>query len=262
MVQPPTSNRKPAIDEIGRQVDGDEGQLETAGEEAEHEQHVGALPERLDQRLPQRLRRSALRGRPGSPGRERERERQHQQHDHPEDHQRLLPADGVDQRHAQRRIQELAEGARGGAGAEGERAPAFRQELAESRQHDAEGAAGEAEADEDAGRNAEKKRRVGVGHQREPDGIENPAAAEHPHGAEAIGQHAGKRLARAPQDVLDREREAEHIAIPAVRLRLRRQEQAERRARPEAEHGDEAAAQHDHERRAPADCRSPGGGRQ
>ena len=34
---------------------GDEGELEAAGEEAEHQQHIGAVAERLGQRLPDRL---------------------------------------------------------------------------------------------------------------------------------------------------------------------------------------------------------------
>src|SRR5215472_4573479 len=47
--------RKAAVDEVGRHVDGDEGELETAGEETEHEQDIGAVADRLRQRLPQRL---------------------------------------------------------------------------------------------------------------------------------------------------------------------------------------------------------------
>ena len=42
---------EPAVDQIGRQVHGDEGELEAAGEEAQHQQHVAAMAERLDQRL-------------------------------------------------------------------------------------------------------------------------------------------------------------------------------------------------------------------
>ena len=42
---------EPAVEQIGRQVHGDEGELEAAGEEAEHQQHVAAMAERLAQRL-------------------------------------------------------------------------------------------------------------------------------------------------------------------------------------------------------------------
>ena len=56
-VQPPTSADKSAIDQIGRQMHGHESELEAAGEEAEHQQHVAAVPEGLGQRVPERLRR-------------------------------------------------------------------------------------------------------------------------------------------------------------------------------------------------------------
>src|SRR5215472_4843329 len=52
---------KTAIDQVSRHVDGDEGELETAGEEAEHEQDIGAVPDGLRECLPQRLWRRALR---------------------------------------------------------------------------------------------------------------------------------------------------------------------------------------------------------
>ena len=41
--------RQAAVDQIGRQMRGDEGELEAAGEEAEHQQHIGAVRERLGQ---------------------------------------------------------------------------------------------------------------------------------------------------------------------------------------------------------------------
>ena len=39
-----------AIDQIGRQMHGDECELEAAGEEAEHQQHIGAMAEGFGQR--------------------------------------------------------------------------------------------------------------------------------------------------------------------------------------------------------------------
>ena len=45
--------RKAAVDQIGRQMHGDEGELEAAGEEAEHQQHVAAVPEGFRQRVPE-----------------------------------------------------------------------------------------------------------------------------------------------------------------------------------------------------------------
>ena len=76
--------RQAGILEIGRQVRGDEGELEAAGEEAEHQQDVAAVPEGLGQRLRDRLVRRSAPARPGAASpvarRERERERQDEQH--------------------------------------------------------------------------------------------------------------------------------------------------------------------------------------
>src|SRR5581483_5672927 len=69
------------------------------------------------------------------------------------------------------------------------------------------------------------------------------------------GECAGKRLRRAVNQRLRGDRKREHLAAPAVRIRHRREEQAERRARPEPDHRDEAAADDDYGGRA------PGGGR-
>ena len=52
--------REPAIHQIGGQVHGDERQLEAAGEETEHEQHVGAVGKGLAQGVGQRLRFRAM----------------------------------------------------------------------------------------------------------------------------------------------------------------------------------------------------------
>ena len=43
--------RKAAVDQIGRHVHGDEGELEAAGEEAEHQQQIGAMREGFAQAL-------------------------------------------------------------------------------------------------------------------------------------------------------------------------------------------------------------------
>ena len=76
-------------------------------------------------------------------------------------------------------------------------------------------------------------------------------------GAETIGDRAGERLTDAPEQILDRQRQARTRRGPSRCSRHRRQEQAERRARPEADRADQAAADQDHQRRAPArNCRS------
>ena len=88
----------------------------------------------------------------------------------------------------------------------------------------------------------------------ESDGIEHAAGAQHAHGAVAIGNRAGERLTHTPQDVLYGQRQPEHVAIPTVVLGHRREKEAERRARTEAQQRNHAAARHDHGGRAPADA--------
>ena len=121
----PDHRERPAADrggeagilEIGRQVRGDEGELEAAGEEAEHQEHVGAVLEGLASAPARSTGSAAARGPPhrcvgaGAARRERKRERQHQEHGGREDHERLMPAERVDQDVADRREEELAEGA-------------------------------------------------------------------------------------------------------------------------------------------------------
>jgi hypothetical protein len=89
----------------------DEENLETAGEEPEHQQQVAAVTERLRERLHHRLlhRRSCRRRARTSRRRQGERERDDEQRERREYDQRALPAVGVDERHRERRKQELSE---------------------------------------------------------------------------------------------------------------------------------------------------------
>ena len=112
----------------------------------------------------------------------------------------------------------------------------FRQELAERREHDGEARAGEAEADQHAGREMQHARRRGIGHQREPGRVDHAADRKREQRAVAVRDRAGERQCRAPQQVLDRDREREHVAAPAEFLRCHRlRGEAEHRARPESE---------------------------
>ena len=160
-------DRQTLVHQIGRHVHGDECELEAAGEEAEHEQHVGAMTDRLRQRLPQRLgrhamHRSCLRRAPS---------RSQATAAAPAACPRRRPRSAVCQPNAsisetrERRIEKLAERARRRAGAEGQRTPARRQQLAESAEHDRERTAGEAEADEHAGPEIEHPGRGRIRHQ-------------------------------------------------------------------------------------------------
>jgi hypothetical protein len=78
------------------------------------------------------------------------------------------------------------------------------------------------------------------------------AAAQHAHGAEAVGDDAAERLADAPEQILQGKRKGEDVAAPVIGARQRREEEAERRARPERNECDQAAEADGQGRRAPA----------
>ena len=168
-----------------------------------------------------------------------------------EHRQRRLPAEIVDHRDAERREQELPERAGRGAGAERKAALLGRQQLAERRQHQVERTARQPEADQDAGAEIERQRRRRITHQKQTAGIEQRADDHHAQDAEAIGDGARDRLAQAPQQVLQRQREAEHVASPGEVAAHRLDEKAEARARPEAQQRDQASADDDDQRRPP-----------
>ena len=121
MVQAPMSAPSPRSTQIGRQVHGDEGELEAAGEEAQHQQHVAAVAEGLDSApacddcgltaaaagADCGVASTSDSGSTSSivPAKTK---------------QRGLPGERFDQRMRERRIEELPERARRGAGAERE----------------------------------------------------------------------------------------------------------------------------------------------
>ena len=75
--------------------------------------------------------------------------------------------------------------------------------------------------------------------------------------SETVGDGADERLRGAPDQNLDRQRQREYVAAPAIGRRHRRQEQTKRGARPEAERADQAAANENDERRAPCAADAP-----
>src|SRR5216684_2397667 len=107
--------REPAIDQIRGQMQSDETELESAGEETQHEQEKRAVPEGLGQSLTIGLRlQLARRGFPtrahvGGRSSDRKREWNDQKQKAGEDLERHSPADRIDQAYSQWREQELAE---------------------------------------------------------------------------------------------------------------------------------------------------------
>ena len=232
--------RHAAVGEVRGQVDADEHDLEPADEEAERQQHVAAMRQRLGHRLAGRLPEHVPRRFP--PLDHRGRERHDHQRDGGERQKRAVPADARQQPLRERQHRELAERAGGRRDAE-RHAPFFGREPASKHaRDDAERDARQARADQHAGRQHEEPRRGGVGHQREPARVQEPAAEHHARRAEAVGDHAGERLREAPDQILHGDRQREGLASPAHFGRDRLQEEPEAVPDAHRERQDEAAA--------------------
>ena len=243
-----------AVGEELRQMAGDEGELETAGEKAEHQQNVGRLRESLLQRAAERLRAvrgAGVRARCGRRRPQREGERNNDDGRGGEDDQRGFPSDRVDEHRREGRTDELAERARRRAEAQPETALLRRQQLREGAQHDIERTSGESEADHHAAGDVHQDRIARHGHEREAGHVKQRSADEHARRAETVGDGAGEGLADSPEQLLQREGQREDAASPAELVRDRLQEKAEHRSRPEAKERDRCAGQRDQKRRAP-----------
>ncbi len=93
--------------------------------------------------------------------------------------------------------------------------------------HHAIGSAGLRNADQDAGARGKGGARGGHGHHDQARHVQRNADEHDAEPAKLVGQCARKRLGHAPHQVLQRQREGEGLAAPAVRLRDREVEQAE-----------------------------------
>jgi hypothetical protein len=91
----------------------------------------------------------------------------------------------------------------------------------------------------------EHSRRGGVGHGRQAERVEDRAQAENRRGPITIRHRPGQRLRRAPQQHLDRERECEYVAAPAMCARHRSEKETQPRTRPETDQRDQATAGQD-----------------
>ena len=155
----------------------------------------------------------------------------------------------------------MPERAGGRPGAECERAPLRRHQLAECADHDRKGGAGEPEADHRAGREMEHSRRIRVGHGRQAERVEHRSDAENWRRSIAVRQRAGHRLGRAPEQHLDRERERKHVAPPTVRARHRGEKEAQARTCAETDERDQATADQNELGGAPGERPADNGGR-
>src|SRR6266852_5469074 len=160
--------------------------------------------------------------------------------------ERGIPAEARDQDERKRQYRELAEGACRAGDAEHDAPPLDRIGTPQRAEHDVESRAAHADADKDADREGQPQRGGRVRHEHQAERVEQPSCEEHASGAEAIGEHPGKGLRDAPQQVLQRYGEPEHLAPPSVVHAHRLQKEAKAVADAEREREDHARAdEHD-----------------
>ena len=192
-------NRHAAIDQIGRQMHGDEGELKSAGKEAEHQQHIRAMTERLGQRMLEclllRHGDGVLGRRPALPAPATAAPPAASTRQIPSGRSASRNCRAWRRRTARTRI---ARTTRRGARAQRDAAPFRRQQLAERRQHQIERTAGQAEADQNAGAEIERQRRRRIAHGDQAGGIHQRADGDHAQGAEAVGDRARQSAGPCP----------------------------------------------------------------
>ena len=235
-------------DERG-QVHGQHGDVEAAHEVAPEEEVKALLVQRFAQRLADRLLLRAPGGRRVAG--KRQAQRNHQRRHPGEDEERRMPAEARDQELRERQQQELAERAGGRRDAHGEAAALGRHGAADDRQDDAEGRAAQRAAEEQRRVEMHEERSRDVGKADEAQDVADGAEGDDAPRAVAVGEAAGERAERTPHQVLQRDREREHLAAPAVFEAHRLQEQAEAGADAERDQHDDGAAGEHHRRRAP-----------
>ncbi len=218
--------RHAAVGKVRGQVHADEDDLEAADEEAEGEQHVAAVAERLAQRLAGRL---LERVRNGIAALDECRgERKHQQAERAQCQQRAVPTEMHQQPLRERQQRELSERAQRAAEmpstmlrfSGGNLRPSTPAITLYVRPESPTPISTPAVSTSVSGS-------ARVGHRDEAEHIEQRARDDDPCGAVAVGDHAGERLCRAPQQVLHGDRERKRFASPAEVSRHRLQEEPE-----------------------------------
>jgi hypothetical protein len=246
------------IQQIGRKVGGDEGDVEAAYEEAAVEQPEVWMPRGGVQRHPQRA--GVIGGTAGGGAAtvtlEAEDGQQREQQHHAEGQHGAAPAEQADQRLRQRHHGELAERAAGGDQAKRGAALLGAHPAAHGAHQHHEGGARQADADKQPERRQQALRQLGAGRPAEADGVDQAADQGHPTSAVAIRQRADKGLHQAKQQVLQGDGEAEGLAADAEFTTDRRHEQAEALSHAHAD-GDQEAGAGDGQQHVAR----PGGGR-
>src|SRR5690606_10007988 len=156
---------------------------------------------------------------------------------------RLGPPERLDEALADRRERELAEGAARRADSERHRAPFGRRRPRDRAEDDGEAGAADAEPDENARTERELERRAMERHHPQARGAGERAGQKDTPGPAPVGACAEERLRRAPDDLLDRDREAEARHRPAEIGRDRVEEEPEALADAHADGEDQRAAE-------------------
>ena len=201
---------------------GDEGELKAAGEEAEHQQHVGAVTEGFGQRLPEDCG-AAARSLPACrrPRRKRERERHNEQHEHAQ-----TPVSAGCQ--PKLSISATPNGANTNCPNEpaavpapkAMRAPFLRQQLAEGRQHQIERTAGQTEADQNAGADIERHGVVGIAHHQQAERHRSTRRCKSRARCRTCRRSRRRRAGRCPTADFERQRRVRRHRGPSENSRL------------------------------------------
>ncbi len=239
--------RQAEVHQIGRQVDRDEHDLETANEKAEGQVEIAAVADGFAQGLAKALRRlrrmEAVRGF-GAPG-NGEGQGNHQQRQHGHAEEGAAPSQVGDQGLADGGHGELAEGTAGTDQAEGHAAAVLGDPAGDRSENDRKAGGRHGNADQQTAAEIETVDIGHPGHDDEASGIDQPSRRDHAAGTEAVGEHAGHRLEHPPEQVLYGHGEGESLAPEPEITGHRRQEQAEGLADSHGQAEDQPAAEDD-----------------
>jgi hypothetical protein len=229
---------QPGVGDERRQVHGKHGDVEAAHEVTPKQQMEPPLAHRLAQRSPQRLP-----GRHGDRAAGKRRGERHDERRQPGHHQkRDMPVEAADQELRHRKQRELPEGARSRGHAE-RRAALLRATLRPMTASTVAMVAPATPLRRATRGEMHREGRLRERHAGKAEHIKRPARGDDPAAAVAVGDCARYRAERAPHDLLQGEREGQHLPAPAELQADRLQVQAEAGARPEAEEKNETTAE-------------------
>ena len=195
---------------------GNECELEAAGEEADRQQPISAVPASLTERFGKRLflgleRRVRA---AGQPWRQQDTKGRHQG----QGKERRDPSKRTEKTLSRRHHHEKADRAEPRADAERDAAPLGRIEPTDRAEDDGECGSAQSQPDQKTEAEIEPGRIAAHCGQRQPAGIECRAEGNDAAAAVAVGEHSGEGLGDAPDEVLQGDRQGEDLAPGADML--------------------------------------------